>query len=85
MSSFGGVFGGGYIVVADGLGMSVGDGGEGDERSAVMNGGGGACVGSGGVSERDCCRLPRVIRELWEDFHTVSYSFSSSFSIRLYL
>ena len=52
---------GGYIGVADGLGMSMGDGGEGNERSVVMSGGGGACVGSRGVSERDYCRLPGVI------------------------
>ena len=69
MSSFADVVGGGYIGVADGLGMSVGDGNEG---SAVMGGGGGACVGSGGVSEWDSCRLPGVIRELWED---LPYSF----------
>ena len=41
----------------------MGDGNGGDGGSAVMSGGGGACVGSG----RDCCRLPGVIRELWED------------------
>ena len=34
----------GYIAVADGLGMIVGDGDEGDEGSAVMSGGEGACV-----------------------------------------
>ena len=39
----------------------MGDGGWGDRESAVMGGGGGACVGSGGVNERDCCRLPGVI------------------------
>ena len=71
---------GGYIGVADGLGMSMGDGGEGNERSVVMSGGGGACVGSRGVSERDYCRLPGVIRELWED---LQYSFS--FFIDLFL
>ena len=27
------------------------------------------------ISERDCCRLPGVIRELWED---IPYSFSFS-------
>ena len=48
--------------MANGLGMSGGDGGEGKERSAVMIGGRGACVGSGNVSKRDCCRLPGVIR-----------------------
>ena len=34
--------------------MSVGDGG-------------GACVRSGGVNGRDYCRIPGVIRELWEE------------------
>ena len=64
--------GGGYIGVADGWGMSVRDGGEGNKGSAVMSGGGGACAGSGGVSGRNCCRLPEVIQELWED---LPYSF----------
>ena len=41
--------------------MSVRDGDEGNEESAAMSGGGRACVGSGGVSERDCCRLLRII------------------------
>ena len=41
----------------------MGDGGEGDGVSAVMGGGDG-CVGSGGVNETDCCRLPMVIQEL---------------------
>ena len=50
----------------------MGDGGGGDGGSAVMASGGGACAGSGGVSERDCCRLPGVIQELWED---LPYSF----------
>ena len=60
------------VAVADGLGLHVGDCCQSDEGSAVMGGGGGACVGSVGVSERDCCRLPGVIRELWED---LPYSF----------
>ena len=34
--------------------MSVRDGGECNKGSAVMSGGEGACLGSGGVSERDC-------------------------------
>ena len=42
----------------------MGDGGGSDRGSDVMGGGGGACVGSGGVTERDYCRLPGVIREL---------------------
>ena len=42
------------------------------EVSAVTSGGGGACVGSGGVNERNCCRLPGVIQELWEG---LPYSF----------
>ena len=42
------------------------DGG-GDGGNAVMDVRGSACVGSGGVNERDCCRLPGVIQELWED------------------
>ena len=29
-----------------------------------MGGGRDACVGSGGVNERDSCRIPGVIREL---------------------
>ena len=58
LSQFGGLVGGGYIGVADGLGMSVGESGEDDKESVVMSGGGGACVGSRGVSSRDCCRLP---------------------------
>ena len=47
--------------MADSLGLDMGYCGEGDEESAVMHGGGGAFVGSGGVSKRDCCRLPGVI------------------------
>ena len=35
----------------------MGDSGRGDGGSAVM-GGGGACVGSGMVGERDYCRIP---------------------------
>ena len=63
--------------MANGLGMSGGDGGEGgdgggEERSVVMTGGRGACVASGNVSKRDCCRLPGIIRELWKD---LQYSF----------
>ena len=42
-----------------------------NEGGAVMCVGGGACVGSGGVSE-DYCRVTALIRELWEDF---PYSF----------
>ena len=41
--------------------ISVRDGGEGNERSAVMSGGGAASVSSGGVIERDYCRFPGVI------------------------
>ena len=52
--------------------MNVGDSGRGDKGSAVMGGGGGSCVNSGGVRERDYYRIPGVIRELWED---LSYSF----------
>ena len=47
--------------------MSVRDCDEGNEGSAAMSGGGDACVGSGGVSERDCCRLFGIIQELWKD------------------
>ena len=43
------------------------DGSEGNVGGAVMCVEGGACVVSGGASDRDCCRLPGVIRELWED------------------
>ena len=42
------------------------DGGEGNEGSAAMSGGG-TCVDSGGISERSCCRLPGNFRELFED------------------
>lgn len=41
--------------------MSVIDASEGNVGSAAISGGGGACVGSGGVNERDCFRLPEVI------------------------
>ena len=54
LSSFRGAAGGVYVGAADGFGMSVRDGGECNKGSAVMSGGGGACLGSGGVSERDC-------------------------------
>ena len=47
-----------------------------------MGGGGGACVGSGGVSERDCCRLPGVIQELWEDLPYSFPFFLEFFSMR---
>ena len=56
-----GAVGGGYIGVADGLRIGVGDGGEGDKGCTTMGGGGGACVGSRGVSEKDCFKLPVVI------------------------
>ena len=39
----------------------MGDGGGGDGGSVVMDCGRDACVGSGRVSERDCCRLFWVI------------------------
>ena len=42
-----------------------------NEGGAVMCVGGGACMGSGGVSE-DYCRVTGLIRELWED---LPYSF----------
>ena len=45
-----------------------------------MSGRAGACAGSGGVSERDCCRLLEVIRELWED---LPYSFPFFFKLFL--
>ena len=63
---------GGYIGVADGLGMSVRDGGEGNKGGAIMCARGGTCAGSFEVSEKDCCRLPGVISELWSD---LPYSF----------
>ena len=50
----GDVVGGSYGAV-DSVTLDVGDGG-----SAVM-GGGGACVGSGMVCERDYCRIPEII------------------------
>ena len=43
------------------------DGGKGHEGDAAMSIGGGACVTSGGIKERDCCRLRGVIQEIWED------------------
>ena len=58
--------------------MSVNNGGEGDKGGVVMSGGGGPCVGSGWVSNKDCCRLPGIIRELWED---LPYSFPFFFSL----
>lgn len=63
LSLFWGTVGGGYILVADGLRMRVGDGGEGKEGcgDVLMSGNEGACVGSGGVSDRGCSRLPGVI------------------------
>ena len=61
--------------------MNVGDGGGSDKGSAVMGGGGGACVISGRVSERDYCRIPGVIRDLWED---LSYSFPLCICIVIY-
>ena len=42
----------------------MGDGGEGDKGTAVMSVGRGACVNSGGISERDCCRFSVVISKL---------------------
>ena len=57
-------------------------GGGGDRGSAVMGGGRDACVGSGGVNERDSCRIPGVIQELWEDLHTVSCFFSNSWPMK---
>lgn len=39
--------GGSCIGVVDGLGMRVGDGGGTNKGSVVMNGGRGACLGSG--------------------------------------
>ena len=42
-----------------------------NEGGAVMCVGGGACMGSGGVSE-DYCRVTGLIREFWED---LPYSF----------
>ena len=47
-----GVIGGSYFDPADSLRMDVGDSGRGHGGSAVMNGGG-TCVGSGMVGERD--------------------------------
>ena len=62
MCQFGGAVAGGHIGVADGLGINVGDGSEGNQRIAVMSGGG-VRVHNGGISKSDCCRLPGVIRE----------------------
>ena len=45
----------------------MGDGGGDDGGGVVMDGGRDACVGSGRVNGRDCCMLPGVILELWED------------------
>ena len=53
------------LGVTDGLEMSVRDGVESNEGDAVMWVWGGACAGIGGVSNRDCCKLPGVIWELW--------------------
>ena len=56
------------------------DASEGNERNTVMSGRAGACAGSGGVSDRDCCRLLEVILELWED---LPYSFPFFFKLFL--
>ena len=48
------------------------DGGEGNKGGAIMCARGGTCAGSFEVSEKDCCRLPGVISELWSD---LPYSF----------
>ena len=58
----------------------MGDGGGGNGGSTVMGGGGGASVGSGRVSDRGCCRLLGVIRELWEDLPYSFPFFWNSFS-----
>ena len=46
MCQFGGAVAGGFIGVAVGFGMSVGDGSEGNKGIAVMSGREGAGVGS---------------------------------------
>ena len=45
------------------------DGGEGDEESAVMIGGEGSCVSSGGVTEKDCFKLPVVTESSRKNSH----------------
>ena len=70
--------------MVDELGLDVGNSGEADEVSVLMGDEGGACVGSAGVSERDCCKLLGVIRELWKEL-PCSFPFCNSFSIRLSL
>ena len=53
MTQFGGALGGGgcvNVVVASGVGMSVGGAAAGNRGRAVMSGRGRACAGSGGVS-----------------------------------
>ena len=35
---------------------------------------GSACASSGGVSESECCRLPGVIRELWNSIRLCLWS-----------
>ena len=45
----------------------MGDSGWGGGGSAVMGGGRDACVGSREINERDCCKFPGVIQELWEN------------------
>ena len=47
--------------------MNMGDSGWGGRGSAVMGGGRNACVRSGEINERDCCKFPGVIQELWEN------------------
>ena len=54
--------------------MDVGD------RGSALMGGRVACVDSGMVDERDNCRIPGIIRELWED---LPYSFQFFFEFLL--
>ena len=56
-----------FLVFKNKRGTSVRDSCEGNEGGVAMCAVGGACAGSGGVIQRDCCRLLGVIRELWED------------------
>ena len=45
----------------------MGNGGGGDEGSAVVSVGRDSYIGNGGFDEDNCCRYFGVIREIWED------------------
>ena len=54
------------MEVVSGVGMSVGGGGVGNRRDAVVSSGDFGVAG-GGAEWMDCCRFPEIFGELWED------------------